>query len=178
MSKRILLAVLMLLAFTGAMAQEAIIQNKNMATNGWLKDEWVFFQRGEQQISGNEWFLDVKFGDTLYTATYKTYPHMYLTHQNADTNAAADSIAYITELWMWSGIDTLEFIKVKNLSWRADSVASAVDTIQSDKNYWCNVGFDEYPGLNYFFILTRTVTGHRVINPGVKFRIEANGHIF
>jgi len=178
MIKRITMAILFLLAAAGATAQEMIIQNKNMANNGWLKDEWVFFQRNEQQISGNEWFLDVKDGDTLYTATYKTLPYMYFFQQNADTNSAADSLAYIAELWMAPVEDTLEFVKVKTLTWRADSLESSVDTIQTDKNYWCNVGADEYPGMEYFFVLIRTVTGHRKINPGCKFKIIANGHIF
>jgi len=176
--KRLFVIMIALLFAVTAFSQSNLVQEKNVWRGGWVKDPYFLFERGETVSTTATYFEDFKAADTSYSDEYYLYPYNYGYATVADTNAAADSVYIIAELWVSQRNDTTAFCYEKTLAWDNQSGSIQNQAYISGTGYWkCDFCDSEITGLYYYFIKFYTSTGHRVKNNGVKFQVEMVGHI-
>lgn len=175
--KRIIILLFVLLIVAQAVGQETYVQNRNMATVGWPKDSWYFFDRQETKSAANIAYTDVVYTDTLYTDNYHLYPFNYFECTVEDTNAV-DSVYIKVEMWESDLPDTTVFKYVKTLLWSnqaGTTMNSAV--IDSAGEWYCDPGNTVYPGLEYFYLKIIALEGTTHHETGVNFVFRGKGHI-
>lgn len=171
--KRFITILIILLAST--LFGQSYLQKTNEVWNAWKHFEWVSQKRGE---TTETYFLDVKAEDTLYSKIYLNAPMMSMFATVADSNAANDSIKVEVNLMVSDFSDTTRFVFAKTLTWNQGKTIVSQAFISDVGDWWSNVAATSYPANTYYMLQFIAMTNHRVVNNGVKFRIDTRGNIF
>jgi len=160
---------LLLLLFASSVFSQDHIQNIGKVWNAWNHSYWVTQQRGADT---EEYFLNIKAGDTLYSKIYFNAPGMCFFVTVEDTNAANDSINVKVNYLVSNYDDTTKFVYVKTLDFTHSESITDQAYINAAGYWWCDVSETPYPAMVYYELQIIGLTGNRIVNDGVKLKFS------
>jgi len=160
--------VLFLLIATSLFAQN-YQQNTGAVWNAWSHSYWITQKSGTDT---EEYFLNIKAGDTLYSKIYFNAPGMCFFVTAADTNTANDSLKVKVNYLVSNYSDAAKFVYVKTLDFTHSESVVDQAYINAAGYWWSNISSDPYPAMIYYEIQVIALAGNRVKNDGVKLKFS------